>query len=318
MSEWVNAVREFQKRNRRFSGDVQAGQGRTRRGDFASSRGAREPSNRLAMPGRGEEFSADANMPENEGREDRLEGRNAILEAFRAERQIDKLWVLQQEEGARPDPTLARILRYARENGVVVQPTSRAALDRMSCTHAHQGVIAQAAVLPYVEIEDIVQAAYDKGEDPFLILLDEIQDAHNLGAVFRIAEAAGVHGIVLPKRRQVSLDAVTAKVSAGAVNYVPCARVTNLVQAIDKLKQAGVWVAGTVLDGEDIFANKKLLGPIALVVGNEGKGISTLVQKNCDFLVTIPMLGTLNSLNAAVATGISVFEIVRQRRSHKK
>lgn len=256
-------------------------------------------------------------IPSPEPREDRLEGKNPILEAYRAGRNVDKLWVLEGEHRSKPDASMARILRYAEETGTVVLPSSKATLDRLSLTGAHQGVIAQVAVLPYVEVEEILDRARQKGEDPFLLIADEIQDAYNLGSLFRIAEAAGIHGIILPKRRQVLLDSITAKASAGAVNHVPCARVNNLNQCLELLKKEGLWIAGTTLDGEAVFDNPALVGPLALVIGNEGKGISPLVRKNCDFLLTIPMVGVLNSLNAAVAAGIVVFEAKRLREQKK-
>lgn len=247
-------------------------------------------------------------------REDRLEGRNPVIEALRAGRQIDKIWVQAMGDGRRPEPTLAGIVNMAISSGAVVNQVPRSVLDNMSQTGAHQGVIAQAAVIPYVDIDEILAVAADKQEDPFIIIADEIQDSYNLGAILRTAESAGVHGVVFPKHRQVTLDAVTAKASAGAVNHVPCARVNNLVQTMNYLKGKGVWIAGLNMDGESIFDNKKMTGPIALVVGNEGKGISRLVADNCDFTVSIPMQGVLNSLNAAVATGIAVFETLRLRQ----
>lgn len=251
-------------------------------------------------------------------REDRLEGRNAVMEALRAGRTIDKLWYLEPEGGRGLDPVLHRIVAKAREEGIVVQAAKRATLDRLSVSHNHQGVIAQAAVLPYVEVEDLLKRAADKNEAPFLLVADEIQDSYNLGSLFRIAEAAGVHGIIIPKRRQVGLNAITAKASAGAVNHVPCARVNNLVQALEELKAAGVWIAGTAMDGELLYDNPQLRGPLALIIGNEGKGISPLVRKSCDFMLAIPMKGVLNSLNAAVAAGIAVFEAVRVRSQVKQ
>lgn len=247
-------------------------------------------------------------------REDRLEGRNPIFEALRAGREIEKLWYLRNDRGQPADPVLRRLVKQVGETQAVLLPVDRATLDRLSFTHNHQGAIAQVALLPTVEVEDLIASAQSKGEDPFLLIADEIQDAYNLGSLFRIAEAAGVHGIILPRRRQVGLDAVTAKASAGAINHVPCARVTNLVQTLQRLKQKGIWVGGATMEGESLEDHPALSGPLALVIGNEGKGLSPLVRKTCDFLVSIPMKGQLNSLNAAVAAGIVVFEAVRLRR----
>lgn len=268
----------------------------------------------------GQEKKAFRNAPkreeEQELREDRLEGRNPIQEALKAERTIDKLWVLDSlMEG---DPHIRSIVHQAEDHGAVVMTMNKLGMDRLSQTGAHQGLIAQVAMMDYVELFDLLEELKEReeteGKAPLLLIADEIQDAYNLGAMFRIAEAAGVDGIILPKRRQVSLDAVVAKASAGAISHVPCARVGNLTQAIQTLKDYGYWVASTCMDGEDVFESKQLDGALAIVIGNEGKGVSPLVKKNCDFHLSIKMKGQLNSLNAAVACGIIVFQAVSKRK----
>lgn len=265
----------------------------------------------------GKESKKEARFAETqeEIREDRLEGRNPLQEALRAGRTIDKLWVL--EGLMQSDAYIRALVHQAEEQGAVVMHVQKMALDKMSQTKAHQGLIAQVAMQEYVELYDLLENLKEQeenGKAPFLLIADEIQDAYNLGAMFRIAEAAGVDGILIPKRRQVSLDAVVAKASAGAIAHVPCVRVGNLVQAIETLKSYGYWVASTCMNGENVFESKQLQGPLAIVIGNEGKGVSPLVRKNCDFHLSIPMHGKLNSLNAAVACGIVVFEAVHKRK----
>lgn len=245
-------------------------------------------------------------------REDRLEGRNSIQEALKAGRTIDKVWTLEKEG----DYRLRSLIKACEEQGAIIQYVPKIHLDKLSQSHAHQGIIAQVAVQAYVDEYDLIESLVEKkaaGSDPFVLLLDELQDAYNVGSIFRSAEAAGVDAIFLPKRRQVSLDAVVAKASAGAIHHVPCARIGNLGQTIDKLQKAGFWVASTAMDGESVYESKQLTGPLALVIGNEGKGVGTLIRKCSDFSLSIPMIGQINSLNAAVATGIFVFEIQRKR-----
>lgn len=254
--------------------------------------------------------------PAHEMREDRLEGRNPLQEALKAERTIDKLWVLDSlMEG---DPYIRALVHQAEEQGAVVLTMNKMGMDRLSQTGAHQGLIAQVAMQEYVDLfdllEDLKEKEENEGKAPLLLIADEIQDAYNLGAMFRIAEAAGVDGIIVPKRRQVALDAIVAKASAGAISHVPCAKVGNLTQAIQTLKDYGYWVASTCMDGEDVFKSQQLQGALAIVIGNEGKGVSPLVKKNCDFHLAIPMKGQLNSLNAAVACGIVVFQAVSKRK----
>lgn len=245
------------------------------------------------------------------GPPDRLEGKNPILEALRAGRAINKLWILKKAE--KPDPTLARIMNLAREAGAVIIETDRVALDNMSTSFGHQGVIAQVASHEYVDLDECIDQIEAKGEQPFVIILDSLQEGYNLGSILRIADAAGVHAVVIPERRSVGLDAVVAKASAGAIEYVPVARVGNLTQAVISLKKRGFWIAGTDASANQDYTKADWKGPLAVVTGSEGSGISPGLLKHCDFLVSIPMHGSVNSLNAAVATGIIVFEAARQR-----
>lgn len=248
--------------------------------------------------------------------EDRLEGKNPVLEALKAGRTIQKLWVQKPVPGSgRLDPTLSKIINLSKDTGALVIELEKRALDQMSQTHGHQGVIAQVAMHDYVEIDVIIENAMAKEEHPFLILLDEIKDSYNLGSILRIADAAGVHGIVIPKHRSVGLDATVAKASAGAMEYVPVAKVTNLSQTIENLKEKGFWIVGTDSEGTSRYDQIDYKGALAIVIGSEGEGIGRLIKKNCDFLVTIPMHGQVNSLNAAVAAGIVVFEAAKQRNA---
>lgn len=238
-----------------------------------------------------------------------IEGRNAVTEALRAGRPLDKLFIAKGET----DATLARIAAMAKDANVPVVKTDRRRLDEMSSTGAHQGVIAAAAVKEYVTVDEIIRTARDKGEDPFIIICDEISDQQNLGAIIRTAECAGVHGVIIPKRRSAGVTAVVAKTSAGAVEYVPVARVPNIVAAIEELKKAGVWIYGTAAEGKNRLWETDLTGPIALVIGSEGDGMSRLVRENCDYLMSIPMEGKISSLNASASAAIVVYEALRQR-----
>ena len=253
-------------------------------------------------------------MEENEKlsaaeREDLIEGRNAVAEAIRAGRTIDKLFIARGET----DRTLARIAAKAREQGIVVTECDRRKLDAMSATHAHQGIIAQAAMREYSSLEDILAWARERGEDPFVVVCDEIADPHNLGAVIRTAECAGVHGIVIPKRRSAGLTAVVDKASAGAAEHMHIARVPNLTAAVKELKKAGLWVFGADAGGTQSLWQAPLTGPICLVIGSEGFGMSRLVRESCDFLVSIPMHGKVTSLNASAAASVLIYEVLRQR-----
>lgn len=238
-----------------------------------------------------------------------IEGRNAVTEALRAGTPIDKIFIARGET----DKTLGHIASTARAAGVVVVEADRRKLDYMSATKAHQGVIALAAVREYASVEDILSAARERGEAPLLVVCDEISDPHNLGAIIRTAECAGAHGVIIPKRRSVGLTATVAKASAGAVEYMKVARVTNINTAIAELKDKGVWVFGTAAEGSIPMYKADLTVPAAIVIGNEGEGLSQLVRKNCDVMVSIPMKGKISSLNASAAASILLYEAVRQR-----
>ena len=249
-------------------------------------------------------------VPEEDGEADGvIEGRNAVTEALRAGTAIDKLYVARGDT----DRTLARIVALAKEAGVTVVDTDHRKLDAMSCTHSHQGVIAVAAVRAYASLEEIFAAAEQRGEQPLIVVCDELSDPHNLGAVIRTAECAGAHGVIIPKRRSAGLTAVVAKTSAGAVSYLPVARVANLPALLKELKERGVWVFGTAADGTTRLYDADLKGPAAIVIGSEGSGMSRLVAESCDFLVSIPMKGNISSLNASAAAAILLYEAVRQR-----
>ena len=239
----------------------------------------------------------------------KIEGRNAVLEAFRSGKTIDKLFVL---DGCKDGP-IQSIMREARKNDTFVYFVTKERLDQISETKKHQGVIAYAAAYHYVEVEDILNRAREKGEPPFLILLDNIEDPHNLGAIIRTANLAGAHGVIIPKRRAVGLTATVAKASAGAINYTPVAKVTNLSQTMKELKKEGIWFVCADMDGTPMY-DLDLTGPMGLVIGNEGEGVSKLVKENCDFIASIPMRGDIDSLNASVACGVLAYEMVRQRR----
>lgn len=238
-----------------------------------------------------------------------IEGRNAVIEALRAGEAIDKIYLQKGDT----DKTLGHIASKARAAGVVVVEADKRKLDAMSRTHAHQGVIALAAVREYVSVESILQSAADRGEAPLIVVCDEISDPHNLGAIIRTAECAGAHGVVIPKRRSAGLTAVVAKTSAGAVSHLPVARVANLPSLLKRLKEEGLWIFGSAADGTTSLYAADLKGPAALVIGSEGSGMSRLVSETCDFLVRIPMRGKLNSLNASAAAAILLYEAVRQR-----
>ena len=238
-----------------------------------------------------------------------IEGRNAVIEALRVGAAIDKIYIARGET----DKTLGHIASKARDAGIVVVEADRRKLDGMSRTHAHQGVIALAAVREYATVESILAAAAEKGEPPLLVVCDEISDPHNLGAILRTAECAGAHGVIIPKRRSAGLTAVVAKTSAGAVSYMPVARVANIPSLLKNLKQQGVWVFGTAADGTTDLYSADLKGPAAIVIGSEGSGMTRLVSETCDFLVSIPMKGRISSLNASAAAAILLYEAVRQR-----
>lgn len=237
-----------------------------------------------------------------------IEGRNAVMEAFRSGKCIDKLFVL---DGCQDGPVLS-IKREAKKQDTVIRYVNKERLDQMSETGKHQGVIAYAAAYDYAEVEDIMRAARDKGEDPFILLLDNIEDPHNLGAMIRTAHLAGAHGVIIPKNRAVGLTATVARTSAGALNYLPVAKVTNLAKTIEDLKKEGLWFVCADMGGTVMY-DLNLKGPIGLVIGSEGEGVGRLVKEKCDLIASIPMKGQIDSLNASVAAGVLAYEIVRQR-----
>ncbi len=237
-----------------------------------------------------------------------IEGRNAVMEAFRSGKCIDKLFVL---DGCQDGPVLS-IKREAKKQDTIIRYVNKERLDQMSETGKHQGVIAYAAAYDYAEVEDIMNAAREKGEDPFILLLDNIEDPHNLGAMIRTAHLAGAHGVIIPKNRAVGLTATVARTSAGALNYLPVAKVTNLAKTIEDLKKEGLWFVCADMGGTVMY-DLNLKGPIGLVIGSEGEGVGRLVKEKCDLIASIPMKGQIDSLNASVAAGVLAYEIVRQR-----
>ena len=266
----------------------------------------RHPQGRDNTPRRADRFAQRPDVEEVEGQ---LEGRNAITEALKNGRTIDKVFVADGDT----DRGLQRLAAQAKEAGAVVVPVDRRKLDAMSTTRAHQGIIALAAAHEYATIDDILEEAASRGEAPLIVICDELSDPHNLGAILRSAECAGAHGIIIPKRRSVGLTATVAKASAGAVEYMKVARVTNINNAIAELKEKGVWIYGTAAEGSIPMYKADLTGPAAIVIGNEGDGISPLVRKNCDVMLSIPMKGRISSLNASAAASILLYEAVRQR-----
>lgn len=240
--------------------------------------------------------------------ENKIEGRNAVLEALRAGKPIDKLYVL---DGC-PDGPVRTIIREAKKGDTIINYVKKERLDQLSETGPHQGVIAMAASYEYATVEDILEKAREKGEAPFIFVLDNIEDPHNLGAMIRTANLAGAHGVIIPKRRAVGLTPTVARTSAGAINYTPVAKVTNLKQTMEQLKKEGMWFVCADMDGTPYY-QMDLKGPMGLVIGNEGEGVSRLIKETCDFVASIPMKGDIDSLNASVAAGVLAFEIARQR-----
>ena len=240
--------------------------------------------------------------------ENKIEGRNAVLEALRAGKPIDKLYVL---DGC-PDGPVRTIIREAKKGDTIINYVKKERLDQLSETGHHQGVIAMAASYEYATVEDILEKAKEKGEAPFIFVLDNIEDPHNLGAMIRTANLAGAHGVIIPKRRAVGLTSTVARTSAGAINYTPVAKVTNLKQTREQLKKEGMWFVCADMDGTPYY-QMDLKGPMGLVIGNEGEGVSRLIKETCDFVASIPMKGDIDSLNASVAAGVLAFEIARQR-----
>lgn len=245
----------------------------------------------------------------DENVQNRIEGRNPVLEALKSGREIDKILVQSGEKNG----SLKKIIAVAREKKIVVTETERRRLDAMSVTHSHQGVIAFAAAREYSTVEDILKSAADKGEQPFIVIADDLTDPHNLGSVIRTANAAGAHGVIIPKRNSVGLSPVVEKTSAGALEFTPVARVSNLASTIEFLKKKNIWVVGADMDGSETIYTHDFSGAVAIVVGSEGKGVPRLVREKCDFIVSIPMNGQINSLNASVAAALMMYEVVRTR-----
>ena len=241
--------------------------------------------------------------------DDQIEGRNSVLELLESGKDVNKIFVTRGEKHG----SINKILGIAKERKIIVVEKDKKQMDEMAQEENYQGVIAIVPPFEYVEISDILEVAKERNEDPFVIVLDGIEDPHNLGSIIRTAETAGVHGVIIPKRRAASVNSTVNKASAGAVEHMKIARVTNISDAIEELKQAGLWVCGTAIDTNKYYYNQDLTGPLAIVIGNEGKGIGEKVKKNCDFLVKIPMKGKIQSLNASVSTGIVVYEAVKQR-----
>lgn len=251
---------------------------------------------------------------ENELYSDQIEGRNAVIELLESGKDINKLYISKGEKTG----SINKIIAMAKEKKVVIVEKDKAQMEKMAQSDNYQGVIAIVPPFEYCEVEDILNYAKEKEESPFILILDGIEDTHNLGAIIRTAETAGVHGIIIPKRRSASVNSTVSKVACGAVEYMKIARVNNIKDSINKLKEAGVWICGTAVDAEDYYFNQDLKGPLGIVIGNEGKGMSESVKKNCDFLVKIPVLGKVQSLNASVSTGIIVYEAVEQRNFMQK
>ena len=241
--------------------------------------------------------------------DDQIEGRNAVLELLESDKDINKIYITKGELKG----SINKIIEIANEKKVIIVQKDKKQMDMMAQSENYQGVIAVVPPYEYVEVEDILEVAKERNEDPFILILDGIEDTHNLGAIIRTAETAGVHGIIIPKRRAVQVNSTVSKVASGALEYMKIARVNNITDTISKLKDKGVWICGTAIDADKFYYDQNLTGPLAIVIGNEGKGISDLVKRNCDFLVKIPMKGKVTSLNASVSTGIIVYEAVKQR-----
>ena len=241
---------------------------------------------------------------------DQVEGRNAVIELLESGKDINKLYITKGEKNG----SINKIIALAKENKVVIVEKDKKQMEEMAQTDNFQGVIAIVPPFEYCEIDDILNYAKEKEENPFVLILDGIEDTHNLGAIIRTAETAGVHGIIIPKRRAASVNSTVSKVSCGAIEYMRVARVSNITDSINKLKEEGLWICGTSISAEKYYFNQDLTGPLGIVIGNEGKGMSDLVEKNCDFLVKIPMMGKVESLNASVSTGIIVYEALKQRK----
>ena len=295
------------RKKRPEKGSVQKGRLGFAKGGGRGPEGERETRDRRAHSF--QDPYHDITEADGQDREDRIEGRNPVLEVLRSDRPVNKIFI----EKGNSDPILARIASLARGKAIPIQYVDKRKLDMMSLTRIHQGVILDVAVQEYAEVEDILNIASERGEDPFIIILDGITDTNNFGSIIRSAECAGAHGIIIPKRRSATLNATVAKVAAGAQEFIAIARVVNLAQTVRDLKKKGIWMAGADPDGEKAYYEAGLKGPIGLVIGSEGEGISRVIREECDFLVRIPMKGRISSLNAGVAAGLMMFEISRHR-----
>ncbi len=244
--------------------------------------------------------------------EDKIEGRNSVLELLESGKDINKLYITRGEKHG----SINKIIAIAKEKKVIIVEKEKQQMDKMATTKNYQGVIAIVPPYEYCEVEDIIQNARNKNEEPFIVILDEIEDPHNLGSIIRTAETAGVHGIIIPKRRSAFVNATVNKVSSGAVQHMKIARVTNISETIENLKKQGLWICGTSIDTEKNYYDENLTGPLGIVIGNEGKGIGNKVKQKCDFLVKIPMKGKITSLNASVSAGIIIYEVVKQRKNN--
>lgn len=296
----------------RAGGGDRKGPGAERKGPMAERRGpaADRDRERVARPERAERIERD--QVSFEGGNEQVEGRHPVMEALRSGREINKILVAEGAQGS-----ITELLGKARSKNIIIQTVPRTKLDQISEGRNHQGIIAYIAAKEYVELDVIVQAANNSPRPGLIVVLDEIEDPHNLGSILRTAEGVGAHGVVIPKRRAVPLTATVAKASAGAIEHVPVARVANISQTIEQLKKDGYWVVGTDVDGENMYHQVEMTGPTVLVIGNEGKGLGEVVKKRCDYLVRLPMIGKVQSLNAGVATGILLYEVLRQRGEKK-
>ena len=307
MRERKNAQRK-NGQDRRQQGDRRSGQDRRTQGDRRKFE--RATPDRRQKERRNETRREEDRIVEEQRFEDQIEGRNAVLELLESGKDINKIFVAKGEKHG----SINKIIAIAKERRVIVVEKDRKQLEEMAQTENYQGVIAIVPPFEYCEISDILLSATEKQEEPFVLILDGIEDPHNLGSIIRTAETAGVHGIIIPKRRAVAVNSTVNKVSCGAAQYMKIARVTNISDAIEELKRAGLWICGTDVATDKYYYNQDLTGPLAIVIGNEGKGMSEKVKKNCDFLVKIPMKGKVESLNASVSTGVVVYEAVKQRK----
>ncbi|QJD85104.1 23S rRNA (guanosine(2251)-2'-O)-methyltransferase RlmB [Cohnella herbarum] len=305
--------------NRQAGGGARpSGQGERKGGWNSAGGGRKEKDKRYAAAPANKESTQDNEQWVEEsalkGDDEYLAGKHPVLEAMKAGRSINKIFMSNQAQRHLIQP----IMEEAKARGIVVQQVDKSKLDRLVPDMQHQGVVAQAAAVAYAEVDELLARAKERGEAPLIVLLDEVEDPHNLGSVLRTADCTGVHGVIVPKRRSAGLTAVVAKTSAGAVEYVPVARVANLVQTMEKLKEAGLWIAGADVGASEGFYETNLTGPLAIVIGNEGQGLSRLVKERCDFILSLPMAGQINSLNASVAAGVILYEVVRQRAEAQK